>query len=196
MTDSQSVSPRDQGGAARRWPPSREAVEAAVGGDDAALGAILTIGFPKLVAFYRGMGLRYADAEDLASEACEGMVRNLRRLRDPASFEAWFWTIGRNRFRTRLRRKGRAERELDPGSVSDPAEQAVAAEEHALIREALGKLSDRDRSILWLREVEQLSHEEISGRLGIATGAVRVAALRARRRLEEFYQEQVGEDRP
>jgi RNA polymerase sigma-70 factor (ECF subfamily) len=196
MTDSESVVSRDHGASPRRWPPTRETVEAAVAGDDAALGAILALGFPKLVAFYRGMGLRHADAEDVASEACEGVVRNLPRLRDPASFEAWFWTIGRNRFRTRLRKKGRIERELDPGAVSDPSDAAIASEEHAFIREALAQLSDRDRSILWLREVEQLSHDEISGRLGIATGAVRVAALRARRRLEEFYRERAGEESP
>jgi RNA polymerase sigma-70 factor (ECF subfamily) len=171
----------------RIWPPLPERIVAARNGDRRALGEILTQGFPKLVAFYRAMGLSFADAEDLASEACEGMVRNLRRLREPGAFEGWFWTVARNRLRSRIRRKGRPERELDFGSADDPSDLAVLADEHARIRAALAELAPRDRQILWLREVEGLAHEEIGGRLGLATGAVRVAALRARRRLEEIY---------
>ncbi len=151
------------------------------------MSTILVAGLPRLVAFYRGMGLSLADAEDVASDACEGVVRGLRRLRQPDAFEGWFWTIARNRFRTALRRKGRVERELDPPAVADPGERVIEFGEHEVIRLALAELSDRDRAILWLREVEGLSHSDIAGRLGLATGAVRVAALRARRRLEESY---------
>lgn len=169
------------------WPPTPERIVAARDGDRRVLGEILTQGFPKLVSFYRAMGLAHADAEDLASEACEGMVRNLPRLREPGAFEGWFWTVARNRLRSRIRRKGRLERELEFGAEDDPSDLAVIKDEHERIRNALAELAPRDRQILWLREVEGLAHEEIGGRLGLATGAVRVAALRARRRLEEIY---------
>lgn len=171
------------------WPPSRESIDAARAGDRHRLGDILTDGFPKLVAFYRGMGLSRADAEELASEAVEGMVRSIGRLREPDAFEGWFWTVARNRFRSRLRTKGRLERELEYGPVDDPESIVMAREEHGVIREALSHLPQRDREILWLREVEQLSHEEIAGRLRMKAGAVRVAALRARRRLTELYEQ-------
>ncbi len=171
------------------WPPSRHEVDQARNGDSAILGSILATGFPRLVAFYRGMGLSRADSEELASEAVEGMVRSIRRLREPDAFEGWFWTIARNRLRSRLRRKGRTERELDYGPVDDPESIVMAREEHLSIRLALGRLSAKDRQILWLREVEQLTHEEIATRLTMRTGAVRVAVLRARRRLTEIYQD-------
>lgn len=174
---------------ATAWPPTVELITAARDGDRDALGSILTDGWPRLVAFYRGMGLSSAEAEDVASEACEGMVRTLRRLREPEAFEGWFWTVARNRLRTAFRRRSRTARELDPGSVPDPGELAVEADEHRSVRIALMSLSRRDREILWLREVEGLSHAEIGGRLGIQVGAVRVAALRARRRLQETYRE-------
>jgi RNA polymerase sigma-70 factor, ECF subfamily len=169
------------------WPPSTAEVEAARDGDTRMLGAILSMGYPKLVAFYRGMGLRWVDAEELASEALEGMVRNLPRLREPAAFEGWFWTVARNRMRSQFRRSGRRERELEYGPVDDPADLAAMVDEHSAIRTALAELPERDRQILWLREVEGLSHEEIGTRLALATGAARVAALRARRKLEEAY---------
>ncbi|MEX1005043.1 MAG: sigma-70 family RNA polymerase sigma factor [Acidimicrobiia bacterium] len=169
------------------WPPSRQHIESARIGDNDALGAILFKGFPRLVAFYRGMGLSAADSEELASEAIEGMVKSIRRLREPDAFEGWFWTIARNRLRSRIRRKGRVERELEYGPVDDPESIVLIREEHHTIRAALAHLSARDREILWLREVEQLTHEEVAARLTMRPGAVRVAALRARRRLEEFY---------
>ena len=181
-------------GAPPPWPPTPETVEAARDGDRRVLGEILTMGFPKLVAFYRGMGLSWADAEELASEACEGMVRNLPRLRRPGAFEAWFWTVARNRVRSRLRKRGRVVHELDHAPGSTPEERVVESDEHALVRAALAELPPRDREVLWLREVVGLSHEEIGGRLGLATGAVRVAALRARRRLEEVYRRLEGHE--
>lgn len=176
---------RDRSG----WPPTRSEIDAARSGDRAVLGDILTVGYPKLVAFYRGMGLSRADAEEVASDAIEGMVRNIGRLREPDAFEGWFWTVARNRFRSRLRTKGRVERELEYGLVDDPESIVVIREEHVAIRAALARLSDRDREVLWLREVEQLSHDEIAGRLRMKTGAVRVAVLRARRRLAEIYEQ-------
>lgn len=169
------------------WPPSRQQVDDARNGNTEALGAILVRGFGRLVAFYRAMGLSRADSEELASEAVEGMVRSIGRLREPDAFEGWFWTIARNRLRSRLRRKGRVERELEYGPVEDPESIVLAREDHVTIRAALAHLSPRDREILWLREVEQLTHEEIGNRLTMRPGAVRVAALRARRRLEDFY---------
>ncbi len=169
------------------WPPTQDDVISARAGDTDTLGRILTRGYPKLVAFYRGVGLRNADAEDLASEACEGMVRNLKRLREPAAFEGWFWTVARNRLRSRLRTLNRVVYELKPGEADSPEEQALASDDHRRIRLALGELSPRDRQLLWLREVQGLDYDEISGRLGMATGAIRVAVLRARRRLEEIY---------
>ncbi len=169
------------------WPPDIDLVERARSGDTEILGAILRVAFPKLVAFYRGMGLPAPEAEDVASEAIEGMVRNIRTLREPGAFEGWLWTIARNRVRTNLRRRGRIVYELDSPQGSDPSELAIEAEEHRQIRVALAQLSPKDREILWLREVEQLTHEEIAGRIGMGAGAVRVAALRARRRLEEIY---------
>jgi RNA polymerase sigma-70 factor, ECF subfamily len=169
-------------------------VESARAGDRAALGEILTAGFPKLVSFYRGMGLPHADAEDLAGEAVAGMVRNLRSLRQVDAFEGWFWTVARNRLRSALRVKGRIAYEPAYAPVDDPAEAAVAGGEYAMIRVALARLSPRDREILWLREVEGLSHDDIARRLALGSGAVRVAALRARRRLEEAYTELHPED--
>ncbi len=69
-------------------------------------------------------------------------------------------------------------------SPEDPLE---LSEEHAQIRNALNHLSDKDRQLVWLRDVEELSYEDIGGRLGSAVGTVRVAYHRARKKLQEAY---------
>lgn len=171
------------------WPPGAEKVAAARAGERDALGGILIAGFPRLVAFYRGVGLSPADAEDLAAETTEGIVRNLSTLRDVAAFEGWFWTVARNRLRSRLRTLRRTTTELAYPMVPDPGDLAVEAEEHVTVRLALARLTERDRMILWLREVEGLEYDEIGGHLSLPGPSVRVAALRARRRLEAAYRE-------
>ena len=114
------------------------------------------------------------------------------------AFEAWFWTIARNQVNAWLRRKQRNPDRLallspDP---TPPDETLVIKEEHIAIRIALKTLTDTDRHLLWLREVEELSYRDIGGRLDIATGAVRVRSHRARQRLEAAYEKasQQGND--
>jgi RNA polymerase sigma-70 factor (ECF subfamily) len=139
------------------------------------------------MAFLMGLGLDRHMAEEIASETCEGVVVGIGRLRAPQAFEAWFWAVARNRLRTGFRRRRRAqpvEAEISPAT---PEDSALEKEEHSRIREAMAELSQRDRELLWLREVELLSYEEIGSRLGAAVGTIRVACHRARRRLEDIY---------
>ena len=172
------------------WPPDPDTVELCRSGDREALSRVLRAAFPRLVAFFIGAGVPHGDADDLAADTCEGLVKNIKRLRQIGAFEAWFWAIARAKLRTwirKRRRPGRFEPVIAPGST--PGEAVVEREEHADIRAALDLLSPKDRELLWLREVEGLSYEEIGGRLQAAVGTVRVACHRARKRLEAAYEE-------
>ncbi|MFO7292476.1 MAG: sigma-70 family RNA polymerase sigma factor [Actinomycetes bacterium] len=170
------------------WPPPSDDVVAARDGDRHAMGRVLAAGHPRLVAFYHGVGMPPDLVHEIVSDALEGMVRNFTNLRDPEAFEAWFWTIARNRMRTALRRY-RRRKEANDANVSPqtPEERAMASHEHDLIRLAMSALSLKDRELLWMREVEGLEYEEIGTRLGATVGTVRVACHRARKRLEEAF---------
>ena len=74
-----------------------------------------------------------------------------------------------------------------PNKKTAPEDAVHLSDEHTQIRTALETLSPKDRSLLWLRDVEELSYEEIGGRVGSTVGTVRVAYHRARNRLEEAY---------
>lgn len=174
-----------------QWPPSLTEATAARDGDQAALASILTKGLPRLVSFFRGQGLSLADAEDVASDVCESLVRSIGRLRAPQAFEAWFWRIARSKFHDHLRRRHRPlpAPDLETSRVQ-PEEHALDQEDFRTVRFAFARLGARDRELLWLREVEGLSHAEIGGRIFKREGSVRVAMHRARRRFEQLLQEE------
>ena len=175
----------------REWPPVQSDVEAARDGSSPALHAILAAAVPKLVAFYRGLGLKPQDAEDLASDACEAVIRYLPRLRDPVTFEAWFWKVARNKFHDHLRRKQRpTPQEGTPVSFELPEERIMVTADHTQVRHAFERLRLRDRELLWMRDVVGLRYADISGRLRLSEGAIRIAVMRARRRLEEEFAEE------
>jgi len=173
------------------WPPSLSVATAARDGDQAALTAILVQGLPRLVSFYRGQGLNLSDAEDVASDACESVIRSIRRLRSPQAFEAWFWRVARSKFHDYLRRRHRPlpAPEVDTSHVL-PDEHTLDQEDFRTVRAAYGRLRASDRELLWLREVEGLSYAVIGGRLFKREGSVRVAMLRARRRFEKLIEEE------
>lgn len=180
----------DRTPASPRWPPAAEAVTAAANGDHGELSAILANGVPKLVAFFRGMGFNSYDAEDLASDTCESLVRHLPRLRNPQAFEAWFWRIARNKYHDHIRRIKRAPESPSEHTTHDQPEDGLVLDaEHENVRMALSRISPKDRELLWLRDVVEMSYTDIAGRLRAREGSVRVAVMRARQRLEQAIDE-------
>lgn len=169
-----------------QWPPDAATVDAARNGNRQILTSILTTGVPKLVAFYRGMGFTMQDAEDMAADASESIVRHLPKLRNPQTFEAWFWRIARNKYHDHLRKRQRTAVVREAGAIYELPEDTVLLEsDHEAVRLALRSLSRRDRELLWMREVIGMEYADIAGRLLATSGATRVAVMRARNRLEQ-----------
>jgi RNA polymerase sigma-70 factor (ECF subfamily) len=79
---------------------------------------------------------------------------------------------------------------------SSPSEKLARSEAGARVRAALDQLSERDRELLVLRHLEQLSIREIAGVLGISEGAVKVRHVRALERLRDWLGEDPREPRP
>lgn len=75
-------------------------------------------------------------------------------------------------------------------SATSPSGRAGRREQHERVRAALDQLSERDREVLVLRYLEQLSTRETAEALGIREGAVKVRHLRALQRLRLL----LGED--
>ena len=70
--------------------------------------------------------------------------------------------------------------------ASSPSQRLEHSEARQHVRAALARLAERDRELLVLRHLEQLSIREIAGVLGISEGAVKVRHVRALERLRDL----------
>jgi RNA polymerase sigma-70 factor (ECF subfamily) len=76
------------------------------------------------------------------------------------------------------------------GNDTSPSDQALRNELQSRVRQAISRLGDRDREVLILRYLEQLSVLEIAAIVGSTTGAIKVRHLRALERLRGFLGEE------
>jgi len=129
-----------------------------------------------------------AEAQDAVQEASVRAWRGWSRLRDRASFHAWFNQILVNVCRTRLSRQSRR-RTVDIDEVdvesADPFRASLARD---AVGRALSVLSNELRMVVVLRYWGDMSLAEIAERLRIPIGTVKSrhhAALQTlRRRIE------------
>jgi len=169
------------------------------------------------------MDARLAARVDPSDVVQETLAEAARRLREyakgrPLPFYPWLRQLAWNRLVDLHRRHVRAQRRsvtleeaqrppLDDRSALDLAERLLASDSGPMgrmlhselrrrVREALDQLSDRDRELLVMRHLEQLSIREIAAVLAVREGAVKTRLVRALQRLRgllgEFGEEEEG----
>jgi RNA polymerase sigma-70 factor (ECF subfamily) len=113
------------------------------------------------------------DAEDAVQEASIAAWRRAGSLRDPASFGAWFDRILVNVCRDQLRRRRRAVPVVAPAIevevVAEPPDTGTDAE----LDRAIAALDIDHRVVLVMRYWQDLTVDDIAGRLGIPAGTVK-----------------------
>jgi RNA polymerase sigma factor (sigma-70 family) len=139
-----------------------------------------------------------ADAEEAAQEGFVKAWRALPRFRAGAPFRPWLLAIVANEARTRRRGErrraawvARAVAEVSREGPDTSAETAVLVREHrAVLLEMLAVLPERDRIVLYLRYLLDLSERETAAVLGCRPGTVNSRLSRALDRLREDVREQ------
>ena len=76
---------------------------------------------------------------------------------------------------------------------TDPERVAVRHEQTAVLRGAIGTLSQKLRTVLVLHDVEGLSQEEVAQMLSIPVGTVKSRVSRARTELRRLLGDQMGD---
>jgi RNA polymerase sigma-70 factor, ECF subfamily len=146
-----------------------------------------------------------ADAEDVAQEALLKALKYLRSFRGECKFSTWLIQIALNESRMRLRKDRRHLYEsMDEGLQSDdgdyiprdfadwreiPSESLERTELRDALQRAMTALPEKYRSVLMLRDVEQLSTEESAKLLGITIASVKTRLSRARLRMRDLLLE-------
>jgi RNA polymerase sigma-70 factor (ECF subfamily) len=176
-------------------------VEAARRGEVRAFEDLLARHEGRVLRVLRLMGVPAQDREDVAQEVLLRVFRHLDRFQSGRPFRSWIYRISVNAahdYRSRCRRDA-YETPLD--SVDDPrdrgADPATAAERGDLrdrLLRHMGRLSDRERAVFVLVEIEGIDTREVARSLGIARVTVRRHLGRARRHLGEALGEPVRPD--
>ncbi|WP_420434479.1 RNA polymerase sigma factor [Candidatus Poriferisocius sp.] len=144
---------------------------------------------------YRLTGNR-DDAGDVVQDAYVRAYRAIRRFRGDSSFSTWMYRITSNCASTHLSRRTRQRTEelssdapiVDLRPEQDPSLRAEAAVLRHNIDRAVRSLPERLRQVVVLRDLHDLSHNEIAAELGITTSAAKVRLHRARQRLRTVLQ--------
>jgi RNA polymerase sigma-70 factor (ECF subfamily) len=139
------------------------------------------------------------DAADAVQEVFLKVFRNVGHFRRQSSLKTWIYRIAVNEahnqrrwfFRHRSREVG-LDGEPEEGrgrSVADsarsPFDCTFDREKHVLIENALGRINPLFREVVILRDVEDLSYEEIAEVLQISLGTVKSRIMRGREALRE-----------
>jgi RNA polymerase sigma-70 factor (ECF subfamily) len=145
------------------------------------------------------------EAEEIAQEAFVKAYIHAGKYRTIAKFSTWLYTIATNLVRNRMRSRSRApkiyslwsnrqsdgEEEktidiVDPGR--SPEEKINDAQLSEIISEAIQKIPEKYRTSFVLREINQLSYEEIAAVTGLKLGTVRSRINRARNSFRQIVE--------
>ena len=137
-------------------------------------------------------------AQDLVQDTYLKAFRARARFTEGTNLKAWLFTILHNTWRNRQRDRARTRIDFDSEAVEAAAEtvsdvraSAVESPEALLLRAgldgelraALDRLPAAFREAVWLRDVEELSYQEIAQVLEIPVGTVMSRISRGRRQL-------------
>jgi len=147
------------------------------------------------------------EASDVVQEVFLKVFRKVRAFRGNSSLKTWIYRIAVNeaynhhRWFCRHQRKQvtldaadgapihAAEHLTDPGR--SPFDQAAEHETHKLVEAALEKLNPKFRVAVVLRDIEDLSYEEIAAVLDISLGTVKSRIMRGREALRKILEERL-----
>ena len=130
------------------------------------------------------------DASDLVQDAYEKLWINREKV-DPDKAKSWLFTTAHNAFINFLKKKGRTYSiENMPGlqhSDTSMGERQMAAKE--VLDMGLKELSDQQRTIILLRDLEGYNYDEIGEIMGLNESQVKVYLFRARQKMKNLIKD-------
>ncbi|MPZ19359.1 MAG: sigma-70 family RNA polymerase sigma factor [Luteitalea sp.] len=141
---------------------------------------------------YKFVG-KHDEAEDLTQDIFLKIFRSLGTFDRRANFQTWLISVSRNlcidHYRSVRKERETIAREIDastmPAATSDagPYAQLEHDDQRALLRRALDRLAPTLRSAVLLRDIQELSYQEIAARLDLPEGTVKSRINRGRSEL-------------
>jgi len=192
----------------------RELVRRAQSGDREAFEDLIQTHEQRVFAIVNGVLRRREDVEDVVQQIFIKVFVALKRFDLRSTFSTWLYKVAVNECYDYLRKKRvrrlvyesdlseeqvRQMESFEEGAVGSHRHAAADASQRAEMRQVverlLDEISEQDRLMMVLKEVEGFSVEEIGEILGLNVNTVKVRLFRARGRLVEIYRTKVKEGR-
>jgi RNA polymerase sigma-70 factor, ECF subfamily len=156
----------------------------------------------------RMVGTR-AEAEDIAQEVFVTVFKSIETFRGESKFTTWLLRIAANHSKNRIKylaRRSTDKHGLDGAPEASLADQGKApvqahfdapdamleaAELETLMQEAIATLDEEHRLLIVLRDIEELSYEEICEITGLPEGTLKSRLHRARMALKEHLEDRM-----
>jgi RNA polymerase sigma-70 factor (ECF subfamily) len=178
-----------------------EVITQARSGDPAAFSELVRAYRKRILGtVFRLIG-RQEDVEDVGQEVFLRLYHSLDQLRTPEVFEPWLYRLTVNAAYDYLRRQKRqaesrmadlSEEQVLMADAAASGRRALEEKEKSQIRELvamlLDQVSEEDRILLTLKEVEGLSLKELEKIYEVNENALKVRLFRARQRVIKGYE--------
>ncbi len=178
-----------------------ELIKRARDGDSAAYNEVVRVYRKRILGTIARLIGRPEDVEDVGQEVFVRLYFSLDQLRTPEVFEPWLYRLTVNAAYDYLRRH----RRRTEARMSDLSDQQVMLADAAagtkrneedqrrkrlreLVDTLLGSVSEQDRMLLTLKEIEGLSLKELENVYGVNENALKVRLFRARQRVLKAYE--------
>jgi len=178
-----------------------ELIERAQAGDSSAFNGVVSAYRKRIFGTIARLVGRPEDVEDIAQDVFLRLYYSLDQLRTPEVFEPWLYRLTVNAAYDYLRRQ----RRRHESRLSDLSEQQVMMADAAagraadldeshrrrtceMVEDLLSSVSEQDRLLLLLKEVEGLSLKELEAVYSVKENALKVRLFRARQRVLKAFE--------
>jgi RNA polymerase sigma-70 factor (ECF subfamily) len=157
-------------------------------GDETAMNAVVAKHRDRIIRVAANLLRDRHEAEDIAQEAFLKSFREIRKLRDDRAYSGYLYKICVRLCMDRIRSRK---------PTSEPVERGAGGtdrivETSILVQELLDHLTPEQRETLILREMQELSYDEVAEQLQIPVGTVRSRLHAARERFRVIWLEATG----
>lgn len=168
-------------------------IERCLKGDQTAWETIVRLYWRKVFNIaYKFVG-RHDEAEDLTQDVFLKLFKSIKTFDRRANFSTWLISVSRNlcidHYRSVRREHDAVTHDIDvvtlaqPSTIDSPYAMLERRDRVALLRAALDKLAPSLRMAVMLRDIQELSYQEIAERLGVPEGTVKSRINRGRTEL-------------
>jgi RNA polymerase sigma-70 factor (ECF subfamily) len=174
-------------------PTVDELIERCLAGDQHAWEQIVRLHWRKVFnVAYKFVG-KHDEAEDLTQDIFLKIFKSLSSFDRRANFQTWLISVSRNlcidHYRSVRKERETIDRDVDPGDLMpvsvevSPYAQLEHRDRVSMLREAMTALPETLRTAVLLRDIQELTYQEIADRLELPEGTVKSRINRGRTEL-------------